>query len=196
MKKNKKCLGCNSLIWPDGLRCKSCEGKKRNNKEFLNIIRPLAHDVFRKKVAKHYEKTPCACGCGGYVQPTTKHKNLKYLRGHQNKGKKNPQASIRFSGQNNHSWKGGISDKNKQIRHSPKFKEWRRKVFERDNYTCQMCGERGKNLHPHHIKPFSKYKELRFDINNGQTLCKLCHMKTSTWGVNINYAYKSLCSCL
>lgn len=26
------------------------------------------------------------------------------------------------------------------------------------------------------------FPELRFELTNGRTLCKLCHMKTDTWG--------------
>ena len=74
-------------------------------------------------------------------------------------------------------WKGGISSKNILIRNSIEFRLWREAVFARDNYTCQKCLERGKNLHPHHIKNFAQYPELRFAINNGITFCKKCHDK-------------------
>lgn len=65
----------------------------------------------------------------------------------------------------------------KQQRHSLKYSNWRTKIFERDNYTCQKCGMRGGELNAHHIKPFAKYKKLRYEIANGITLCKDCHIK-------------------
>lgn len=55
------------------------------------------------------------------------------------------------------------------------YREWRKEVYERDDYTCQCCGERGQKLAAHHIFNFAKYKELRTDLNNGITLCQPCH---------------------
>lgn len=77
-------------------------------------------------------------------------------------------------------WKGGRTPKNKRIRHGIEFRLWREAVFARDNWTCQKCyikSGMGKTiiLHPHHINNFSKFPELRFDIDNGITFCKKCH---------------------
>ena len=80
-------------------------------------------------------------------------------------------------GENHWCWKGGITPISEKIRRSLRYKEWRRTIFERDDYTCVNCGERGGRLHADHIKPFSLYPELRFDITNGRTLCKKCHKK-------------------
>lgn len=77
-------------------------------------------------------------------------------------------------GKKSHFWKGGISPQNELERKSAKYKEWREKVFKRDNYTCRKCGRKGY-LHAHHIKSFAKYPKLRFKVSNGITLCRECH---------------------
>jgi len=72
---------------------------------------------------------------------------------------------------------------NYRIRRSKAYSVWRTIVFERDNYTCQMCGVRGGHLNADHIKPFAYYPELRLEVSNGRTLCLSCHKETPTYGV-------------
>lgn len=64
---------------------------------------------------------------------------------------------------------------NKDYRKTPEYKKWRMKVFQRDNFTCQICGQVGGKLNAHHIKSFAKYKKLRTVVSNGITLCEKCH---------------------
>jgi len=58
----------------------------------------------------------------------------------------------------------------------PIYKKWRVDVYKRDKFTCQMpsCGSKGR-LNAHHIKRWSDNPILRFNINNGITLCHKCH---------------------
>lgn len=63
----------------------------------------------------------------------------------------------------------------KELRNTTVYKEWRKSVFARDDYTCQHCGQVGGELNAHHIKPYAKYKKLRYETSNGLTLCVSCH---------------------
>jgi hypothetical protein len=73
-------------------------------------------------------------------------------------------------------YKHGNNARNLDARRDPKYRAWRKAVFERDHYTCQKCGDnRGGNLRAHHKKPFANYPELRFEVSNGITYCNTCH---------------------
>jgi len=83
----------------------------------------------------------------------------------------------KYRGEEHHSWTGGSNTEELRIRKSVEYKLWRKSVFTRDDYTCQICEERGVKLNADHIKPFSLYPELRLAIDNGRTLCVPCHQK-------------------
>ncbi len=89
----------------------------------------------------------------------------------------------------NRSWNTGTGKElpySSWIKRTPEWKNMRKEVFERDNYTCQICGQVGGVLHPDHIKPKSKFPELVFVIDNVRTLCRECHQKTDTYGGRVN----------
>lgn len=102
-------------------------------------------------------------------------------------------------GENRPAWKGGISKLSSLIRTLPENRNWIKSVFQRDNYTCQFCGERGEkanNLCADHIESFAyilKKNNIKtldeakscfelWDIRNGRTLCRPCHRKTPNFG--------------
>lgn len=70
---------------------------------------------------------------------------------------------------------GGVSTAEMLLRASSEYTQWRKAVYERDDYTCQHCLVRGGRLEAHHIKPFATYPELRLVVSNGITLCKSYH---------------------
>lgn len=76
-------------------------------------------------------------------------------------------------------WTGFASTANELARRTPRYAAWRKAVYERDDYTCRMCGKRGGKMHPHHIKKFSTHPNLRYEVSNGVTLCASpCHLRT------------------
>lgn len=149
------------------------------------------------------EKVICECGCGqvfsAHKRTNGTREYVRFINGHNNNRKgavtsvaqkkkisdsmkgiiRTPEhrknLSISQSGIKSHCWKDGRTSVNQTIRHSIETTLWREAVFARDNWTCQKCGVRGTQLHPHHKKHFAKFPELRFAIDNGITLCVLCH---------------------
>ncbi len=65
----------------------------------------------------------------------------------------------------------------KKERRSKKYEDWRTAVFQRDGYTCQTCKQLGGELNAHHKKSFKKYPKDRYVLDNGITLCTVCHQK-------------------
>ncbi len=63
----------------------------------------------------------------------------------------------------------------------PAYKKWRREVVERDKRKCQYPGcSCKKSLQAHHILPWAEYPALRFNVQNGITLCRKHH--DMVWG--------------
>lgn len=79
-----------------------------------------------------------------------------------------------------HLWKGGIAHLNDTERHTHmatfEYRNWRKLVFERDKYICQICGKTNTELNAHHIMGYAEHEQTRLDIANGITLCKKCHI--------------------
>lgn len=95
----------------------------------------------------------------------------------------------RFTGELASNWHGGT---NQNERTDNRKFAWRDAILLRDNYTCQICDQYGGDMHIDHIKSWSEYPELRFELSNGRALCRPCHYwitfrrkmpKGSKWGL-------------
>lgn len=126
-------------------------------------------DIFRvdkKDRTTLYAK--CKCSCGNVVDVRISHLVSGQIKS----------CGCLFeesvSGENNINWKGGITSELAKARNCEAYREWQADVYKKDWYTCQCCGC-GKDLRAHHILNFSDHVSLRYDVENGITLCKDCH---------------------
>ena len=91
----------------------------------------------------------------------------------------------------------GLTKLSEKIRTNSKYLEWRSRIYKKDNYTCQWCGNKNGNgksifLNAHHKIPLAfllkenKIKTLEeailcealWKLSNGITLCRDCHEPT------------------
>lgn len=181
-------------------RCKSCSlilNRKRPSELCYKCSRPKKGHVVKssfKKGIKPWNKG--LKGIIGYnkdkvfsiewrenMSKARKGKKLNYSPSEETRRK----ISESQKGEKANNWKGGIYSEMRLLRNRREYKSWRRSVLERDNHTCVFCGLYNKQNHADHIKPFSVFTELRFDINNGRTLCPKCHYSTDTYGGKLSH---------
>jgi 5-methylcytosine-specific restriction endonuclease McrA len=94
-----------------------------------------------------------------------------------------------LTGENAAAWRGGLTTVKHTIRTNITYAEWRTKVYERDNYTCQKCYNGSNQLIVHHLIGLRQIihdnniqtmddalkVRLLWDATNGVTMCKDCH---------------------
>jgi len=160
--------------------CEECgESFKRESRSARkNDQKYCSHDCYAKSIRsepRHDLRNRVRCECevcgAGYQLPKSLADRNKYCsRECSREGKSKDSTAL-----------------NSRYRTREKNKGWTEKIFQRDNYTCQSCNERGGKLHAHHITPVSEIvetiggvkeiedHELFANLNNGITLCVECH---------------------
>lgn len=161
--------------------CKECSIKNRNKNQTWNT------EIFKQKVYKKYgnnytvlEEYKTArtkikvrhnkCGNEYYVQP------YSLLAGNECR----KCAIENMCGENHPNYNSNKTDEerlyNRYQLYNNNMKIWRNKIYNRDDYTCQCCGNTKSGiLNAHHLNSWNWCKNKRFDVNNGITLCKDCH---------------------
>lgn len=96
--------------------------------------------------------------------------------------------SENLKGENSHLYiNGNCKDtQNERLIYARELRIWRTDVFKRDKYICVKCGSKIK-IQAHHIKHWASNKDLRFDVNNGITVCHDCHQAIHKRKFNLPY---------
>jgi 5-methylcytosine-specific restriction endonuclease McrA len=169
---------------------------KRTGSNHSNY-KPLLHKV---------EMIECECGCGEFFNKyDSRGRERRYMTGHFNK-------ILGTVGCRNHIHLAIEAIRGKKRKKEGEYitpgskrergrfrREMQRKVFERDDYTCCVCGQEGGELQVDHIQSWADYPELRFEMDNCRTVCMSCHYyvtfkrklpKGVKWGHNFSKAQK------
>lgn len=87
-----------------------------------------------------------------------------------------------ISGENHPNWIHDRSSLSRVVnygeRRSYMYANWRKQVWLRDNFKCKIANpDCGGRVEAHHILGWASYPELRYEVNNGITLCHAHHPK-------------------
>ena len=97
----------------------------------------------------------------------SKHGKQSINYGNLQQGKGCPRCGDdKISGENNHGWKGGVTNIRRYLR--VHLSSWTQQQLQRTNYTCQITGKQG-SLNVHHMYSFNNIlqdtmKEINMDI--------------------------------
>lgn len=176
-----------------GRICLRCAKKEGGNKQKL----------LYKDVKYYFKQNDCELLSEDYI---CSHSKLKYVAkcGHENSislagfksghGRACRKCVISRSGKDHPSWNPNLTSEDRiKGRFTRDNIVWRKGVYERDDYTCQITGEKGGKLVAHHMKPYHKHKDLRFEISNGITLSKKFHVFAhKTFGYKAEIGHEEL----
>ncbi len=172
----KKCLECKKVFIPMASkgRPRGKDSKRWSSTRFCSksCSATFTNRGTKKTLGKHWK-----------VKDTSKMKHNRYpywMIGRKPSEETRKRLSESHKGEKAYQWKGGVSKKYKTGYYSVDYRLWRERIFARDRYLCQNCGGTGY-ITAHHIKSFNKYPELRFDLDNGVTLCQPCHKQIDNY---------------
>ena len=178
------CLDCNTNLKDSrSIRCKRCANLGVRNPQY-GKARTLKARLLTSKANKG--RSPWSRG--KHHSEETK-KLMSLARKGISHGPMSEETKRKISlnsnvakGEVHYNWKGGLSRPSTLLNKAQRLrfhKEMKYLILKRDNFSCQMCDTKGKNLHVDHIQPWSEYVELRFSMDNCRTLCANCHYKVT-----------------
>jgi hypothetical protein len=80
------------------------------------------------------------------------------------------------SGENSYAWNPNLTEEDRiERRKLPLYQKFVNEVMERDNYTCQLTGDRKSHHNVHHLNGWDNFADERFDKHNAITLSENIH---------------------
>ena len=153
--------------------CPNCGKVGKFNIDFVKEdFKNNGYDLLTSEYINCFQRLSYICTCGELAQITY----TKFRQGH--RGCK-PCWILNRSRNKNPAWRNDISDEERQLRidrfRDKQVQKWRKGVFERDNYHCQICDSTKSYFEAHHIFSWNSCKLLRHNTDNGIMLCKSHH---------------------
>lgn len=146
----------------------SLESRKKISDKLIGI--PL-DDVRYEKATTTLRRERYMLGCTGENHPSWKGGKPK-CKTCDNRISYNKEYCMKCAG------KLRRTNVEKQERNNSTYGDWRKSVRDRDGWKCKMSnGDCLGKVVAHHILPWAKFPELRYDVNNGITLCHFHHPK-------------------
>ena len=154
-----------------GCKCSACrENRKYTYEEVKKMFEDRGCEILQDFYKNKKTKIKFRCVC--------KRKSTITLSSLLNGGKCAECKSVSCMGEKNPNYNHNLTDEErKKGRRCRGYKKWIRKVRERDNDTCQCCGETEGILCAHHIEAYKPNKELRTVVSNGILMCEKDHKK-------------------
>ncbi len=163
IRNKKSCIVCKKHVpWMNSKYCsRFCSSKNRVGSKMSEESKKKMSD---KKIGKPH-----------FHSIETLEKIRKALTG-------KPNFNMRGSNHPNYTDGGKATSERAKEMQRVEYKNWRRFIFERDQFTCVLCLKHGNKLNADHILPWASFPKHRYDTSNGRTLCVECHRKTDTFG--------------
>ena len=157
--------------------CPQCWNERRKklylwtNDMFLEKLSKVRDDV---EVLEEYKgtqkniKCKCKkCGKDWYVAPCRLLKNVKCFYCSYKEDR---------SGEASCMWNPNLTDEEREEkRHNPLYQKLVQEIMEKDNYTCQLTGDRNSHHNVHHLNGWDKFIDQRYDEKNMITLSENIH---------------------
>lgn len=160
--------------------CNNCTNKKLSEcyrvdiKDVIIYVRENSTcKLLSEKYTNAHQKLSFECKCGEKF--TTSFDEFK----NQNRRQCKPCGYNKNSGDSHYKYNQQLTTEERTLRRYGLYGQggynWTLEVYKKDHYRCTCCGNKPRSLNAHHLDGYNWCKEKRFDVENGVTLCMICH---------------------